>query len=68
MSGVTLWRTTLAPSHPVRQTVAHVPVFDDFQAASVTSCTSSPSRKVGQTGVPVSMAFRKSRISIMIWS
>jgi hypothetical protein len=43
-------------------------VRDEAKAAATISLTASPSRKVGQTGSPVSMAVRKSRASMMIWS
>ena len=41
---------------------------DEAAAAATTRLTSMPSRNVGQTGSPVSMARRKSRASMMIWS
>ena len=40
----------------------------ELQAASIACLTNRPSRKVGQTAAFVSIALRKSRASMMIWS
>ena len=50
------------------ETDCQPPVSAEAKAAAITRFTSIPSRKVGQTGSPVSMARRKSRASMMIWS
>ena len=48
--------------------LTQAPVAAEWRAAAMTSATARPSAKVGQTGVAVAMACRKSRASMMIWS